>query len=436
MPGISLSGMASGLDVEGIIAKMMEVERLPKGRLEMREGQVKARGSMLREIQSKLQAVSEAAAGLRAVGVWDEVQSVASSDSTRVAARRLSGTGPGGYQVEVTQLASAEQRTFAYTASESPSTLTINGATVELGAGATIEEAASQINANAETGVYAVASGGKLILSSRQTGAENTIAASGATIEEEASKLKAGRNAEYSVDGVAATSSSNVVTEGVPGLELTLKSVTSGAVTITVGNPEPNKEEIKAKLKAFVGAYNAAVDAIHSRLTETRVTNPRSQTEADKGALFADTALTDTLSQMREFVSESGLSAVGVSTGAPSSTVSAESDSVIGKLVFEESKLESALEAEPVAIKKLVEGFSESFEKVLEPTLETGGAMASRLESVSAETKQLSEAVTELEERLAQHEERLRMQFAALEGTLSKSESESSWLTGQLEKLP
>ena len=249
MAGITISGLASGLDVESIITKLMEVERAPKARLEQRQGQAKARGEMLHEIQSKLQAVSEAAGGLRSVGVWDEVQSVQSSDSSKVAARRLTGTGPGGYQVEVTQLASAEQRTFAFTASGSASTLTINGATIELGAGATLVEAASKINASSETGVYAVASGGKLILSSRTTGAAGTISASGATIEEEASKLKAGRDAEYKIDGVAATSSSNVLTEAVPGLELTLKSLTSGPVTVTVGNPEPNKEEIKTKLR-------------------------------------------------------------------------------------------------------------------------------------------------------------------------------------------
>lgn len=435
MAGIALTGLASGLDVESIISKLMEVERAPKARLEKREGQVKARGEMLRDIQAKLQTVSDAAGALRSVGVWSEVQSVESSDPTRVAAKRLSGTGPGGYQIEVAQLASAEQRTFAFTASGSASQLTINGVTVELGAGATLEEAAQTINANSETGVYAVASGGKLILSSRETGAEHTISAGGATIEEEAAKLKAGRDAEYSVDGVAATSSSNLIGEAVPGLELTLKSPTSGPVTVTVGNPEPNHDEIKEKLKAFVSAYNAAVEAIHSRLAETRVANPGSQAEANRGALFGDSGLSSLLSQMREFVAESGLSELGLSTGAPTSTVSAESDSVIGKLVFDESKLEAALEAEPAAMKKLVAGFSESFEDLLEPTLEPTGTMASRIEAVSSETKRLSESMSALDERLTQREERLHLQYASLEALLSKSESEAAWLTSQLEKL-
>jgi flagellar hook-associated protein 2 len=435
MAGISIGGL-SGLETESIIAKTMEIERVPKARLERRQGQAKARGEALKEINSKLQAVSEAAGALGSVGTWADVQSVQSTDSTRVSAQLLSGTGPGGYELEVTQLARAEQRTFAFTAGAAASQITINGTAVELGPGATLEDAVAAINAKSETGVYAVASGGQLVLSGRKTGAANTISAAGSTIVEEASKRKAGLDAAYSVDGVAATSASNVLTEAVPGLELTLKAVTSGPVTVTVSDPEANHEAIASKLKAFTSAYNAAIDAIRSKLTEARVTNPSSQAEANRGVLFGDSQLNDLLSQMREFVAESGLSTLGVSTGAPSGGVTAESDSVIGHLVLDESKLTASLEAEPAAMRKMVAGFSSSFEALLAPTIGTGGAMSGRIEAVSSETKQLSESMTALNERLEQREERLRLQFAALEAALSKSQSESKWLSSQIEGLP
>ncbi|HEX8753693.1 MAG TPA: flagellar filament capping protein FliD [Solirubrobacterales bacterium] len=435
MATVSIGGL-SGLDTESIIAKLMEIERVPKSRLERRQGQAKARGDALREIETKLQALSNAAGDLRSVSIWGEVQSVQSSNSNAVSARLVSGTGPGGYQLEVSQLARAEQRTFTFTESAEASSLTINGTTVELGPGATLADAVSAINGKAETGVYAVASGGQLVLSSRKTGAANTISASGAGIVEEASKLKAGLDASYSVDGVAGTSSSNILTEAIPGLELTLNAVTTAPVTVTVGNPAPNQEAIASKLKAFVTAYNATVDAIRGKLTETKVTNPSSQAEANKGVLFGDSQLNDLLSQMREFVSEAGLSTLGVSTGAPSANVSASSDSVIGHLVFEESKLQTALQTEPLTTRKVAEEFAVSFEKTLEPTIAPGGTMASRLESVSTETKQLSEQMTALLTRLEQREERLHLQFAALEAALSKSQSESAWLKSQVESLP
>jgi flagellar hook-associated protein 2 len=435
MPGISISGLGSGLETEAIIAKLMEVERLPKARLEQREGQAKTRAEALRDISSKLQSLSDAAAALRSTSTWGEVQSVQSSDSSRVSARLLSGTGPGGYQLEVSQLARAEQRTFSFSSSGSASSITINGTTVELAEGATLEDAVAAINGRSETGVYAVASNGQLILSSRKTGAANTIAASGSTIAEEASKLKAGLDAAYSVDGVAATSASNVVTGAVPGLELTLKATTAGPVTVTVGNPEPDRSGIESKLKSLVTTYNSAVDAIRSRVTEAGVANPKSPAEANKGVLFADSELNGLLSQMRQFVNESGLSKLGVSTGAPSASVTVDSDSVIGHLVFDESKLATALEVEPATVKKIATEFGGSFEGLLAPTIGTGGVIPGRLEAVTSESRQLSEQMTALVARLEQREERLHLQFAALETALQKSQTESKWLTGQIEGL-
>mgnify|MGYP006148143277 CR=1 FL=1 len=46
---------------------------------------------------------------------------------------------------------------------------------------------------------------------------------------------KAGLDATFLVDGVPGSSSSNVVSTAVPGLELTLKALTAGEITVSVG---------------------------------------------------------------------------------------------------------------------------------------------------------------------------------------------------------
>jgi flagellar hook-associated protein 2 len=436
MAGISISGLGSSLDVESIIAKLMQVEAAPRARLELRQGQTKAREEALREISTKLQSVASAAADLRSVSLWSDVQAVQSSAPNSVAVRQLSGAGPGGYQVEVTQLARAEQRTFEFTPSATPSQLTINGKALELGANATLADAVAAVNANSETGVYAVASGGQLVLSGRQTGAAGTIAASGATVSEDVAKRKVGLDAAFNVDGVAATSASNVVTTAVPGLELTLKSLTSAAATVTVGNPGPNGEAIEAKLKTFVAGYNNAVDAIRAKLTDARVPQASTQAQANHGVLFGDTQLNGLLAQMRQFVNESGIGALGISTGAPGSAVSADSDSVLGHLALDPAKLGAALTAEPAATKKLASGFAESLGALLAPTIGASGAISDRLGAAGAESKRLGESMTALNTRLEKREERLHLQFAALETTLLRNQTQSSWLNGQLAQLP
>jgi flagellar hook-associated protein 2 len=436
MAGISISGLGSSLDVESIIAKLMQVESAPRARLELRQGQAKAREEALREIGSKLQAVSDAAADLRSISLWSDVQAVQSSAPNSVAVRQLSGAGPGGYQVEVTQLARAEQRTYAFSTSATPSQLTINGKAIELGANATLADAVAAINARSETGVYAVASGGQLVLSGRQTGAANTIAASGATVAENEAKRKIGLDAVFSVDGVVETSASNVVTSAVPGLELTLKSLTAGAATITIGNPGPDDEAIEAKLKSFLATYNSAVDAIRAKLTDPRVPQATTQAQANHGVLFGDTQFNGLLAQMRQFVNESGIGALGISTGAPGAAVGAESDSVLGHLVLDQAKLGAALTAEPAAMKKLASGFAESLSGLLAPTIGTSGTISGRIGATSSESRQLSESMTALNTRLEKREERLHLQFAALESTLLKSHTQSNWLSGQLAQLP
>jgi flagellar hook-associated protein 2 len=398
------------------------VEAAPRARLELQAGRVKARETALQGVLGKLQAVSSALEGLKSPGLWADVQTVTSS-SANVTATLTGGAGPGGYQVEVTQLARAAQRTFAFTAS---------------GEAATLADAVAAINSTAETGVSAVAVGGKLVLSSRTTGAASAISASGTTIVEEAAKTKLGLDALYSIDGVAGSSASNVLGEAIAGVSLTLGAVTQGAVTIDVGEPAPNNTAIAAAVKSFVGAYNAAVETIQTRLAEEPVRSPSSQEEANRGVLFGDSSLTGLLGQMRQVISESGLAALGVSTGAPNAGVTATSNSVRGLLVFEESKLTAALTTDPAGTKAVLSGptgCAAKLEPVVAAAARPGGGISERISAATAEATALRESMTALDERLERREERLKAQFAAMETALAKSKSESEWLKGQLAGL-
>ena len=68
--------------------------------------------------------------------------------------------------------------------------------------------------------------------------------------------------------GTPKTSKTNVLDNVIPGLRVTLKGVTSAPASIGVGEPALDRDAIKDKVKAFVNAYNAVVDATRSELTE------------------------------------------------------------------------------------------------------------------------------------------------------------------------
>ena len=72
-----------------------------------------------------------------------------------------------------------------------------------------------------------------------------------------------GQDAQYTVDGVAGSSSSNTVTDAIPGVTLTLGGVTttSGAATINVTAPTVNTTNVVNAVQKFVTDYNKGLIA-------------------------------------------------------------------------------------------------------------------------------------------------------------------------------
>ncbi|WP_372788444.1 flagellar filament capping protein FliD [Paraconexibacter sp.] len=441
MSPISFSGMASGLDTDAIITSLMQVERAPRIRLELRQQVAQARQDALGEIKGKLTALQTAATGLRSAATWGEVQAVESSDSTKVTARQTAGAAPGGVRLEVTQLARAPQKTFDYVPPVGAGQLVIGGATIALSDGATLDEAVSAINQSTDAGVYAVNVAGRLVLSGKTTGAASSITAAGLSIIEDVPAGKAGLDAQFTVDGVPGSASSNVVTSAVPGVELTLKGLTSGEVTVTVGPPAPDKSAVEAKVKAFVDAYNVMVDTIRAKLTEKRVPDAQTSADAKKGVLFGDQALSSLLSSLRSTVgavvggnpqATDALEDLGITTGIATGTA-INTDGVAGRLSFDTTKFRAALDADPTAVQRLlggagVDGFAQAFESVLTPTTQAGGSMEGATQAAAGEVTRLKDQMARLDDRLAAKEERLRQQFTALETALARSQAQQSSL--------
>jgi len=454
MAGIALTGLASGLDTASIISQLMAIERQPRNRLELRQTAEQARRDGLNEIATKLRSLKLAASDLKSTGVWADTQSVVSSDTSKLDVRRTAGAGPGGYEIAVSRLASSTQRTYAYAPPASDTTLsfTLKDADgndvqtdIEIAAGTSLDDAVSKINTTAGSPVYAVNVAGKLVLSTRTTGENSRFEladSAGGTLALESERL--GQKALLTVDGVEVTSETNTVTGAIPGVELTLKGTTASA-QVNVGPPGPDREKLAEKVKAFVDAYNAVVDTVRSKVTEKPVTGATTAADARKGALFGDSGLNAILRQLRQAVSEpvagnaaalDELAELGVSTGAASATVS--SDAVAGKLVFDRSKLDAALDGDPLAVRRLLggiagtDGFGQRLEGLLEPIAGTGGTLATRISSQDSVLSRLKDDLLRFDDRLARREELLNKQYAALETALSKAQARAGDIAGLL----
>jgi flagellar hook-associated protein 2 len=444
MAGIQIGGIASGMDTESIITQLMSIESAPRTRTARQQVTVQARQDALRQIDSKLTNLKLAAGDLRSAAIWTPTQAVSSGNESVLTARQLAGAAPGGYTVNVSSLASADSRTYAYNGGGS---LTIDyktagsaqSKTFDL-TGMSIDDAVSTINSDDSSPVWAVNVGGKLSLARRETGdhANWGFDASGPAVGALTSS-RDGANASYTVAGDATvyTSRTNVATDGLPGLELTLKS--TGTSTVTVSTPAAKSEDVAAKLKAFVSAYNDAVDLVRSKLTEKRVVNPQSDDDAKQGALYGDDTLDSVLSTMRQAISAAGLAGLGVSVASTGSGTSP--DALAGKLTFNQTTFDTAWAAGPAAVKAKLgssdaPGFAQSFEAVLDPITRAGdGLIDQRVDDADREISYIKDSLASMDLRLQTKEDLLRKQFTAMEQAIAASQSASSSLAGQLAQL-
>ena len=455
MAGLTLGGLASGMDTDAVISQLMAIEARGKTRLIGRQYAAEARRNALDQIATKLRSFMTAADDLRSVGSWATVQKVESSDTARIGATFKSGAATGIYSIEVVQLARAEQRFYNHPATTTRAgTITIDGQAIAVGSGWTADQTAAAINGTSGATAYASVVDGQLVLSGKQTGVALNVTITGTpppNISEDTGKLRTAQSAIYKIDGVTqAQSTSNTVT-GLTGVELQLKSLTTTPVTVNVGVPGPDQEGLETKVKAFIEAYNSTIDLIKNKLEETPVKDPKSQAEYGRGVLRGDTGLQVLLSRLRAAMSDkipgnaeefNQLSDIGITVPSAQTSGKVSADRLAGKLVFDEDAFSAALAADPLAVKRFmggeggVAGFTQTLDGLVDPVARlTDGDLAKRVTISDREIARLKDQQLQMDARLKLKEERLRRQFAAMETALNQSQTMTSWLNGQIAGL-
>jgi len=462
----NVSGLASGLDTNAIVTKLMALERQPQTRIIQKTAVETARVTDLRAIQTQLARLSIAIAGLIDPRTWSTSQQITSSNPNVAATG--SGVPPGGFQISVQQLARAAQLTqsTSLSAASGNDQLTIqlgpnpaDALTADVLAGDSLQTIADAINAASGTKVFASVVNSKLVLSGQVTGAANTIAVSstgGGTLAADLglSSTVIPQDAIYTLDGGApTTSSSNTLTNIATGLTVTLSGTTSSAATITVSGAGTNTTGAQNALKDFVSAYNDTITLINSKVNERRVVNPRTDADRAQGDLAGDRALKSLVSQLRRAVGSafSGappgldtLAQAGLSTGAAVGSGMLNQASIQGELTLNTTTLATQLASSLTNVKALFtnptgsfasEGLSQRVNSILSSYTGASGVLPSEIKSQNSLIARLGAQQSAWDVRLAVKETALRAKFAAMETALSHAQSQGSWLTSQIAKL-
>lgn len=386
MASISSLGVGSGLDLAGLVDKLVAAEGQVKSlRLDRQESVLQAKLSAIGSIKGALSAFQNSVTALAASNNFSK-RSISFSSPTELFKASPSSTATTGtYGVEVQALAASHSLATASgvfnatTDAVGEGTLTIKFGTTVYDSGTdvytsftentnnkaslsvtidssnnTLQGVVDEIN-NANAGVTAgIINDGtslRLSISSDATGVDNsleiTVDEGGApglnTDNIDLSRLAfnssvtnieqgvAAADSKTIINGITVNSDKNTLTDAIQGVTLDLLGAETGTTTsITIAQ---DKGSTKSSIKAYVDGFNALIDSIKSL----------SQVDETTGAgslLTGDAMLRNIENSIRRIASNSidgvtgslkSLGDVGITTGSD------------GKLVLDDSKLDSAI---------------------------------------------------------------------------------------------
>lgn len=438
MASISSPGIGSGLDIGGIIAKLMQVEAQPLSALQTKEASFQAKLSAFGSLKGALSSLQTAAQTLKNASTFT-AKSASTSDATVATATAGSTASAGIYDIAITTLAKAHSiRTdtnFAATDTFGAGTLNIQvgsgtAQTVTIESGKTLAQIAAAIN-DAKIGVSAtVVDTGTLVLTSGTAGPDGTITLSdpdgllGTT-----STLQPATPAEFSVNGLTMTRSTNSPTDAILGVTLNLLKEGSNT-RLTVAN---NTGAVTSAVNAFVKAYNDAVGGI-KQMTAYDAANKRAS------VLTGDSTARSIQSQLSNLVSTSVSGIAGGIARLSDIGITVQKD---GTLAVDSGKLSTAVANPDIDVAALFsqtatgnEGIAVRFNTMLEGIVGTSGMLASRTDGINASIKDLQRRAEALNQRLTAIEARYRAQFSRLDTLVASMNQTSNYLTQQLANLP
>ncbi len=176
--GVAFDGLASGLETQEILEKLMEIEREPMRRLEGQREEKEAEKGAWEDINAGLSSFDSSLSPLRDDSTFRS-RSVSSSNEDLVSARADTDAVEGHYEIEVQEIATNHRIASNRMGSSDEelgieAELQINGEFVQIEEGDDLIDIRDAVNA-ADAGVRASVVDHHLVLTSQDTGLENFI---------------------------------------------------------------------------------------------------------------------------------------------------------------------------------------------------------------------------------------------------------------------
>ncbi|WP_226085900.1 flagellar hook-associated protein 2 [Mesobacillus sp. S13] len=513
---VRIGGLASGMDIDTLVGDLMKAERIPLNKLHQKKQLMEWQRDDYRTMNKLLADLDELIKnGLYRSSTFTK-KIVTTSDESAVSVRSISATSNMNSSLQVHTLAEAANMTsngsvvtnlegfdpnktldsqrglFSQPFSDTQITIQSIGKDGKLGVMTPIpiDPSVDSLNTvidkinNSNAGVIAFFDSvtGKFSISAKNTGdiigdAEihlggdfltsalkmddnNQLAVDAGNIPP---RGKAGVNADFTINGLRTTRSSNIFV--INGFEYTLKKTTASSVKVSSATDE---ETVFKSVKEFVDKYNETISKISSEVKEERYRKYQPLTDEDRegmtekqaelwdekaksGMLRGDSILIGALNKMR--------SDLGGTFGVPGidgindnydqladigiKTSSNYRDG--GKLIIDDNKLREAIKNDPNAIYQLFnnngagdsQGLVLRLRSTIENTVKNIEARAGNVFRTNSQftlgrnLNNIDKQINRFENRLIKVEDRYWRQFTAMEKAIYKANEQSAQLMSQ-----
>ncbi|TDP85644.1 flagellar hook-associated protein 2 [Halanaerobium saccharolyticum] len=465
MADLSLGGLATGMDTQGIIDQLVAIEQRPILNYQQEISELEQTKGAWRDVNSRLDKLENKITDLKLSATYNS-RTANSSNEDVVTATASNSADEATYSVTVKSTAKAQRLAGTrFDDASAPiagitaeSTITINNTDITISDTDSLRDISNKIN-DADAGVNASIVDNHLVLETNETGVENALdtTKAGSFVDSndvlktlglldstsgeitDAIEVQSASDAEIDINGITGiTSSTNTFSEAVEGVTFNINpdAVANDGTDTAFSSVSVSKDTGKATkaVQAFVDQYNSAMSFLDGKTDYDAETEKSAVLQGDSTAMRLQMRLRELVtSKVKDSGDYKTLTSVGIEIDRD------------GVMSFDSSKFTEALENSSEEVANLFKAESESegydgmavrMDSYLDQLMQSNtGLIPRRLDFYDNRIEGLNEDIEDVQRRVEMTRQRYVEQFAAMEEAISEMQSQQNWMMSQLQSM-
>lgn len=428
-PGTILNG--NGIDVASLVQQVLAPQNGEITVLQQQQSGLQTQAGLLTGINNDLSSLSSAVNSLTDPLGPLTALTAQSSQPNILTASTQAGATAGTHTVVVSSLAS-QSTLYTNPVADANTSILTNGSTnadiqiqvggsggvthdiaVTAGSNDTLNTLVNYIN-NQNWGVTASvltdSTGARLAIYSNNTGSSNALSVVNNTTTLTFNSPLGGTDANFTVDGIPFSSSTNTVTGAIPNVTLNLVGAYPGVQVQVAIAPDTN--QATQAISNFVSAYNTVIGDINQQFTVDPSTNSEGPLGSDNSLRSLQTSLLSDVTYSLNNGAYSSLDALGITMNND------------GTLSINSSQLQNAISSNPSGVLNFFQntsltGYANNFASDLNNLTDpTQGILNVDLAQNQSSQQDLSNSISDMQDRITAEQQQLQTQFSQVNALL------------------